>query len=248
MEQSIVSSDRYVELADLFADLGRTLTAHRTVDQVLQAITHRTIELVPAAEHAAISRGRNGKFETVFPTSDVPLGVDQLQYDQGSGPCVDAVLDDVNYRVLDLTNNAKWPRFGKAAAEQYGIRSMLSVRLFLEETDLLVGLNLYAGSPAAFDESDETVTMLLATHAALALTAARRLDKIDNLERALQTSRRIGVAVGILRATHTVTDDQAFGLLRIASQSSNRKVLDLAEGVIHTGMLDLPEFPQRRRR
>ena len=235
-------------LADKFAELGRDLVAPQSIDEVLRTISSRAYELVPAAEHAAISRGRKGNFETVASTSELPPLVDQIQDELNSGPCVDAVLDDSTYRVGDLARAVKWPEFGRRAAADYGVRSMLSVRIYLEDDDLLAGLNLYASATDAFDDSDETTATLLATHGALAFTAARRQDKIDNLERALVTSRRIGVAIGILMATHKVTEEQAFDLLRIASQNSHRKLFDIADDVTHTGALDVPPLPTPRSR
>jgi AmiR/NasT family two-component response regulator len=60
-------------------------------------------------------------------------------------------------------------------------------------------------------------------------------DKIAHLEAALVSSRRIGAAIGILMARRHVTYDQAFELLRVASQQGNRKLRDVAEDVIFTG-------------
>ena len=64
-------------------------------------------------------------------------------------------------------------------------------------------------------------------------------DKIANLELALQAARRIGAAMGILMATHRVSDAQAFDLLRTASQHHHRKIRDIAEDVVYTGTLAL---------
>jgi GAF domain-containing protein len=235
-------------LAERFTELGRDLRSHKSIDEVLRTITSRAYQLVPSAEHVAVSRGRKGNFETVASTSDVPPQVDQIQYDLHSGPCVDAILEDHTFRVGDLVTTQKWAEFGRRAAAEHGIHSMLSVRMYLEDDDLLAGLNLYSTAREAFDESDETTAALLATHGALALTAARRQDKIENLERALVTSRRIGVAIGILMARQMVTEEQAFDLLRIASQNSHRKLYDIAEEVAHTGALDVPPVPRARSR
>ena len=65
-------------------------------------------------------------------------------------------------------------------------------------------------------------------------------DKIENLERALTSSRRIGAAIGVLMYRHKVTIDQAFELLRVASQVTHRKLRDVAEDVLTTGELNLP--------
>jgi AmiR/NasT family two-component response regulator len=43
--------------------------------------------------------------------------------------------------------------------------------------------------------------------------------------------------MGVLMARHRVTRDQAFGLLRMASQNSNRKLHDVALQVADTGSL-----------
>lgn len=62
-------------------------------------------------------------------------------------------------------------------------------------------------------------------------------DKIANLEAALVTARRIGAALGVLMASHKVTDAQAFNLLRKASQDNGRKLRDVADDVVLTGTL-----------
>ena len=69
-----------------------------------------------------------------------------------------------------------------------------------------------------------------------ALNEARR--RIENLETALQSNRRIGVAIGILMSRHGLSEDDAFALLAEASQLTNRKLRDIAEEVVYEG--DLP--------
>jgi hypothetical protein len=61
--------------------------------------------------------------------------------------------------------------------------------------------------------------------------------KAANLEVALATNRRIGMAVGILMCRLRVTEDQAFAVLSKHSQDHNVRVRDLAEQVIYTGTL-----------
>lgn len=63
-------------------------------------------------------------------------------------------------------------------------------------------------------------------------------DKVENLEAALITCRRIGAAMGILMCSEKVTDEQAFDLLRKKSHAVHRKVREVAEDVILTGTLD----------
>ena len=68
-------------------------------------------------------------------------------------------------------------------------------------------------------------------------------DKVDNLEIALQHSRDIGVAMGIVMATEKVTRDCAFDRLRTVSQHQNRKLHLVADDVIETGTLPVAQKP-----
>ncbi|MBV9822329.1 MAG: ANTAR domain-containing protein [Actinobacteria bacterium] len=61
--------------------------------------------------------------------------------------------------------------------------------------------------------------------------------KAANLERALASNRRIGIAIGILLCQRQVTDEQAFAILRAHSQRGNGKVREVAEAVIVNGRL-----------
>lgn len=70
------------------------------------------------------------------------------------------------------------------------------------------------------------------------IAVQRAEDRASNLQQALSTNRRIGVAIGVLMAAQRVTHDEAFDRLRHASQHSNRKLRDVAEDVILTGQLD----------
>jgi AmiR/NasT family two-component response regulator len=63
--------------------------------------------------------------------------------------------------------------------------------------------------------------------------------QVEHLQTALVSARRIGAAIGILMGQHKVTDDDAFELLRRASQARNRKIRDLADQVVLTGTLDI---------
>ncbi|WP_392544019.1 ANTAR domain-containing protein [Oryzobacter telluris] len=58
----------------------------------------------------------------------------------------------------------------------------------------------------------------------------------DHLSRALETNREIGVGLGVLMASHSLTREQAFQVLRTASQNTNRKLRDIATEVGDTGL------------
>ena len=85
---------------------------------------------------------------------------------------------------------------------------------------------------------------MLASFASVTLAAVARGEVASTLRRGLESNREIGVAMGIIMARHQVTQDQAFALLRLVSQESNRKVVDIAAQIATTG--ELPQLQGRR--
>ena len=82
--------------------------------------------------------------------------------------------------------------------------------------------------------------------AELQQAAVQAQEQIAHLEIALVSSRRIGAAMGVLMASRRVTDEQAFALLRMASQHNHRKLRDIAEEVVLTGELPMVEVSAPR--
>ncbi len=227
-------------LARDFAELGRTLAAQPDEEATWKAVVDAACKAIPGVEDADITIVLGESFRTVAPTSDLPAQVDKLQYQLRSGPCVDAILQDTVFRTGNLAEDDRWPEFGAKAAAEFGVQSMLALRLFIEDDDVLGGLNLFSMKPDAFDDRAELVGSIFATHAAIALAASRSRHKAENLERAQQSNREIGMALGILMSRHRITRQEAFDLLRMASQHSQRKLRDVALDVVDTGMLDFP--------
>ena len=201
-----------------------------------------------------------GRLLTVGATDPVVEEIDRIQYQLRSGPCVDAVIHRRPFIAHDLRHTEHWPQFAQRAAD-LGIRSMLAYRLFLDDTrelqvrpnqegpedddprepTLIGSLNIYARAKDVFD-SDHTLPAVaaLTSYAALAVWGGRQAHQVANLEQALASSRDIGMAQGILMERHKISRDQAFGLLTMASQNSNRKLRDIAAALSDTGELPLP--------
>lgn len=77
-------------------------------------------------------------------------------------------------------------------------------------------------------QADLDREMIVDLQAAGVVTAQHARD----LETALRSSRLIGAAIGILMESRGLDEDQAFGVLRQASQDQNRKVRDLASDIV----------------
>lgn len=232
------------QLAVAFTELGDCLSRVENVAP-FEAIAKLALERVGDAVGASITIYQREHFATVAATDDRIRRADALQYELGSGPCVDAIVDETAYRPRDLRTDDRWPVYGKRVSEELGLRSMLSYRMLLQTKDVVAGLNLYAEQPDSFTDREALIGLLMATHGAQAASAALNRRRADELEQALRSNRRIGMAMGIIMARHQVTDHQAFDLLRIASQNTNRKLADIAREVVDTGTLDMPHTRRR---
>lgn len=73
---------------------------------------------------------------------------------------------------------------------------------------------------------------MLAAHAAVAMSAAQDEGAVGHLEAALEGSRVISTAVGILMVQTGSSRDRAFRLLAQSSQRSNVKVRTIAERIV----------------
>jgi hypothetical protein len=60
-------------------------------------------------------------------------------------------------------------------------------------------------------------------------------EQAVQMEQALKTSRTIGAAIGVLMASRGISEDEAFALLKKASQNGNRKLREIAADMITAG-------------
>jgi GAF domain-containing protein len=232
-------------MLDSVVAIGRELLApFAALDDALSALARAAARVVsrpaqlPTTAGASTTQIRDGVLVTVGSTGELARGIDARQRDLGSGPALDALAQDGPIRSNQLSSDPRWPEFGVRAAADTGVHSVLCVRIHVADDELVAGMNLYSTEPNAFTRDDEAALQLLATHGALALAAALRRQEVEHLRAALATNRTIGTAVGVLMTSELLTQDQAFGLLRIASQHSNRKVVDIAQEIVDTGSLE----------
>lgn len=152
----------------------------------------------------------------------------RIQYEVDQGPCLDAIRHLEVFECGRLDREERWPAFSKRACAETGVTSMVAFRLFVDE-DTMGALNLYSKAADAFDDESREIGAVFAAHAAVALASAR---KEEQLEAALSSRDVIGQAKGLLMAREDITSEEAFAVLRKASQRLNVKLRDIADGVV----------------
>jgi hypothetical protein len=241
-------------LALQFAHLTRALLRASTVAEALEHVTRVTFAVVPDADVVSVSlRSEDGRLHTPVETDPLGTELDKLQNEHGHGPCLDAARGEgpAYTHSGDLAVEPDWPGFGPAAA-RLGYRSVLSTALVQDPAAprLAGALNIYSHAEGRLgDEATRDIALVLATHASLAIahTEAVRLADLRevHLRRALESRDVIGQAKGILMHRRGISAEEAFELLRRASQDLNTKLAELALTLVtrHTE-LDLPPASQ----
>lgn len=224
-------------MQDLLRDLSRVVLADRDLDEVLTEITGIAARGVPGAEAVSTTMLRGEKPFTAAYHGEMAMQADELQYAEDSGPCMDAGRGGVVLRVDDMLSETRWPRYVARVREQ-GVRSSLSVPLPYQG-NYIGALNIYSSEPGAF-VSPESLSAGRDVAEAIAVAvvnadAHHRLgEQARNLQLAMETRAVIEQAKGVLMAQRRVDADVAFEILRDASQRYNRKLRDIATGIVES--------------
>ncbi|GAC68590.1 GAF and ANTAR domain-containing protein [Gordonia soli] len=165
---------------------------------------------------------------------DLSRRFDALQHEHGDGPCFDAIWQQHTVRIDDFTSDTRWPALAAAVVAETPIRSTLSIQLFTAEREL-DALTLHSQTAASFDADLEDIATVLAAHAAIAFSAARRGQQFHS---ALATRDIIGQAKGMLMERYDISAFGAFDMLRRLSQETNTPVVEVAEQLVQ---VDHPE-------
>jgi hypothetical protein len=222
-------------LARQLSELARELQADMTNESLLKHIVLAAVTEIPGAQYAGITLVTGSEITTPAVSDELVERIDQVQYETDEGPSLDAARHRETVRSDDLRTEARWPRFARQAVD-LGALSVLSFQLFVE-AETFGALNVYSGKAGTLGPDSESTGMLLASHAAIAMTASRTQA---GLLTAIDTRDLIGQAKGILIERYKITGVQAFGLLAASSQAVNRKLRDVADHLVASGELLTP--------
>jgi len=232
-----VEMDHDYQFIGEITQVARALFAAGDVAGILQQVVELATGTIEGCDFAGIFYApRTLTAVTRICTDPIVEAVDKMQERTGQGPCLDAAAEGGTFYAEDVTLDDRWPLFGAAAAAM-GIRSVIAFQVSSGEGS--GALNLYAKYPKAFGVIDRGKGLVLATFAGMAISAAKghehELQLIDSLNTALATREVIGQAQGILMERERVGANEAFDILRRASQHLNRKLREVAQELVDTG-------------
>ena len=204
----------------------------------LHELVQVAVAHVPGASSASLTLRRGTRLTTEAASDDTARRADRLQLEPGGGPGTDAAFHESVYVTGDVGSDPRWPGWGRAVRHELGVASVLWQRFtLLGEPAVVAALTMYSERHDAFDERAAGMGLVLASHGSLLVTATLARSRASNLLQGLESNREIGVAMGILMQQHRISRDEAFDVLRAASQHSNRKLSEVASEVADTGIL-----------
>lgn len=218
------------ELQDLVLDSA-------DVEEFLHDLVHYTskeLSRTGRPVNCGMTIMRYRKPATRAASSPEAFAMDEIQNKAGDGPCLTAMRELRTVYVADLRREERWPELSFSAARQ-GYLSILGVPVGLED-QTRAALNIYAAGPDSFTASDIAQAENFADQAAkslrLALRIARLRDARDDLAAAMESRAVIEMAVGVVMAQNRCAPDEAFALLRSASNSRNIKLREVAASIV----------------
>jgi GAF domain-containing protein len=199
-------------LGALHRDLAGVVLVGRELSEVLTEVIGIARRALPGAEASSITLIRDERTFTAAFDGQLAMDADELQYERGYGPCLDAGRAGELFLVTDMRTEERWPDYAEHAAG-LGVRSSLSVPLPFQGATI-GALNNYARRPDAFGEADLAMGQEVAAFVAIAVgnaeAAARASSDVANMRQAMQSRSVIEQAKGILMERYKITAEQAF--------------------------------------
>ncbi|MFI8488371.1 GAF and ANTAR domain-containing protein [Streptomyces rubrogriseus] len=225
--------DRATDMDRMSATLDHAMARSQGLDTLLRDLTDRAVVQVPGAVACSVTVRRADRLMTLAGSTGLPSGLDLRQYENGSGPCVDAAESGDPKYSADLAEETRWPAYTEYALAT-GVRCVLALPLPIEgETG--AALNLYGLVPGSLAQGLDAARAF-AERAADAVNEALRIERRQasaaDVRTALLSRSVIDQAVGMLMARERIDAHRALERLRRASQDRNVKLRDLCAQVV----------------
>lgn len=231
MREKLMDQRPTGEISRTVNSLAELRFSELTLDSLLGHIGRFGVEVLEGWEAAGTSLVEGDRVATFGMTDDRVRDIDQAQYDQGIGPCVDAIMNSDSFYYDGTDVEPRWRQFAEAAGSE-GIYSVLSVPLQLDG-ETVGALNFYSGERDALRPGQREEALLFASQAAVSIANVKELvdsrAQADQLGAALQTRTMIGQATGLLMAQESLSSEEAFQKLVRVSQSANVKLREIAQ-------------------
>ena len=165
------------------------------------------------------------------------LDADELQYERGYGPCVDAGNAAQTLLIDNIQTDKRWARLRPARRRARSAQLAVGAATVPRRNRRCAQHLCHTAK--GFDDQDLDLAEEVAAWVAVAIgnaeAATRSSEDLTQLRIVMMSRAHIERAKGILMERHKITDDEAFTMLTRASQRTNTKLHDVAAELVRTG-------------
>jgi hypothetical protein len=205
----------------------------------LVSIARLTAERVSAARYASVTALRGRAYTTVAVSDDLIRAVDEAQYADNAGPCLEALATSSPVGVPDIDTTVQWPGFHEAAPRM-GLHASVSVPLYAGRGDAIAVLNVYGHDRVAMtpliagicsmhgntgEEADDETLLS-------ALDPGGR-ELVTGYAGALSVRATIRLAIELIRADNRCGADDAYLSLCISAGEAGTDLAEAATRLLH---------------
>jgi GAF domain-containing protein len=236
LEAAIPTPLKGGDVVSAYAELAAIVLNEQSLTAILHRVAELAAEIVPGVDQVSVTLIEDNKSRTVAFSGDLAQALDERQYADGYGPCLDAALSGRIITIEDTAHSAAYPGFGRQA-HRYGIQHTLSIPVPALQHNA-AALNMYGSLDAGpFNQATHDTATSFAGYAAIALLNgalyAGALREVTHLQKALVSRAGIDQAKGILMRERRCTPEEAFTILREHAGRSGRKLRDVAQIIVN---------------
>jgi len=207
----------------------------------LVTIARLTVERVTAARYASVTALQGRAYTTVAVSDDLIRAIDEVQYADGAGPCLEALRRSTPVGVPDIDTTLQWPGFHEAAPRM-GLHASVSVPLFAGRGDAIAALNVYGHDRAAMAPLIAGISFVH-RHSASEAIDEGQLSELDaggrelvvGYAEALGICNTVRRAIELIRTDNRCSTDDAYLSLCIRAGDAGTDLAEAATALITRG-------------
>lgn len=131
--------------------------------------------------------------------------------------------------IIDVTKDERYKE--KTLAKKEKFVSMVSVPMMVKKKVIGV-INCYTTTKYSFEKSEIDLLATVANQAAVAIENTELIVKTKIVQEELETRKKVEKAKGILMKKESLSEEQAYNLLRKSSMAKRLPMKDIAEAII----------------
>ena len=225
--------------ASAYASLSQLVHVDRPLADTLRRVTILATQALSETPQVSLTLLEGELSWTAASSGPIALDLDERQYANGRGPCLDAARSGEAVRLTMDEPDQPYPDFRQAARGR-GVTHTTSIG-FATGDQVVGAMNIYNSTGEPLSDDSDRIAHSFAVCAGAVLANVERYreaaGRAAHLEVALQSRAPINQATGILMSRHRCTSEQAFKILIRLSQTQNVKLRTVAQRIVDQAAL-----------